>query len=162
MPLPSSGQLSINQIRNELGTSNGSLRTLSAQAGFSTPDRISEFYGYSATTNVFISYYVPSSLGCFNNSTFAAQASAVVNTTLDIGINWFGDLGGFVQAFFTINAGTFCNSTTIYTGGNINCVGENIVAIQHFFSPDSFGNQVYGDPTTFPTGGGVFYDFYPC
>jgi hypothetical protein len=47
MPLPSSGTLSINQIRTELGTTNASLRQLSAIAGFSTSDSISEFYGYS-------------------------------------------------------------------------------------------------------------------
>lgn len=50
MPLPSSGQLGINAIRNELGTSNGSLRYLSSLAGFGTPDAISEFYGYSSAT----------------------------------------------------------------------------------------------------------------
>lgn len=48
MALPSSGPLSIGQIRTELGSSSGSLRTLSAAAGKSTPDAISEFYGYSA------------------------------------------------------------------------------------------------------------------
>lgn len=46
MALPSSGPLSISQIRTELNTSNGSLRFLSARAGKSTPDSISEFYGY--------------------------------------------------------------------------------------------------------------------
>jgi hypothetical protein len=50
MPLPSSGPLGINAIRNELGTSNGSLRYLSSLAGFGTPDAISEFYGYSSAT----------------------------------------------------------------------------------------------------------------
>jgi hypothetical protein len=50
MALPSSGQLSINDIRVELGQSqaNSSLRSLSSIAGFSTPDAISEFYGYGA------------------------------------------------------------------------------------------------------------------
>jgi len=49
MALPSSGPLSINDIRVELGQSqaNSSLRSLSNLAGFSTPDAISEFYGYS-------------------------------------------------------------------------------------------------------------------
>ena len=47
MALPSSGQLSINDIRTELGTSEGSLHSLSVTAGFSTPDAISDFYGYS-------------------------------------------------------------------------------------------------------------------
>jgi len=48
MPLPSSGAISISQIRAELGTSSGSLRTLSSLAGFSTPDAMSEFYSYSS------------------------------------------------------------------------------------------------------------------
>jgi hypothetical protein len=47
MPLPSSGALGIGAIRTELGSSSGSLRTLSSLAGFSTPDAISEFYGYN-------------------------------------------------------------------------------------------------------------------
>jgi hypothetical protein len=53
MALPSSGPLSINDIRVELGQSqaNSSLRTLSNLAGFSTPDAISEFYGYSPALN---------------------------------------------------------------------------------------------------------------
>jgi hypothetical protein len=47
-PLPPSGPLSINDIRIELGQAqaNSSLRALSNLAGFSTPDAISEFYGY--------------------------------------------------------------------------------------------------------------------
>jgi hypothetical protein len=53
MALPSSGPLSINDIRVELGQAqaNSSLRSLSSLAGFSTPDAISEFYGYSPTPN---------------------------------------------------------------------------------------------------------------
>lgn len=49
MALPSSGPLGIDAIRTELQQSQGnnSLRTLSSLAGFSTPDAISEFYGYS-------------------------------------------------------------------------------------------------------------------
>lgn len=53
MALPSSGPLSISQIRNEEVNNGGfastySLRQLSANAGKSTPDAISEFYGYNA------------------------------------------------------------------------------------------------------------------
>jgi hypothetical protein len=48
MPLQSSGAISIDDIRTELGSSSGSLRTLSAAAGKSTPDAMSEFYGYSS------------------------------------------------------------------------------------------------------------------
>ena len=50
MALQSSGAISIGNIRTELGSSSGSLRTLSALAGKSTPDAISEFYGFSAAT----------------------------------------------------------------------------------------------------------------
>jgi len=52
-PLPPSGPLSINDIRVELGQAqaNSSLRALSNLAGFSTPDAISEFYGYPPTPN---------------------------------------------------------------------------------------------------------------
>lgn len=49
MALPSSGAISISQIHNELGSSSYSLRSLSASAGKSTPDSMSEFYGYSST-----------------------------------------------------------------------------------------------------------------
>jgi hypothetical protein len=57
MALPSSGQLSISQIRNEQVNNGGfassySLRQLSANAGKSTPDAISEFYGYAASSIV--------------------------------------------------------------------------------------------------------------
>ena len=47
MALPSSGSISIGQIRAELGTSSGSLRQLSSMAGKGTPDSMSEFRGYS-------------------------------------------------------------------------------------------------------------------
>lgn len=52
MALPSSGQISINDIRNEIGTSDGSLRALSSLAGKGTPDSLAEFYSYDA-----FSYY---------------------------------------------------------------------------------------------------------
>jgi hypothetical protein len=57
MALPSSGPLSISQIRDEEVNVGGlpstySLRQLSSQAGKSTPDSISEFYGYNASSIV--------------------------------------------------------------------------------------------------------------
>jgi len=51
MALQSSGAISISQIKAELGSSSNSLRTLSAAAGFSTPDAMSEFYGYASYSN---------------------------------------------------------------------------------------------------------------
>jgi len=48
MALQSSGAISISQIKTELSSSSNSLRALSSAAGKSTPDAMSEFYGYSA------------------------------------------------------------------------------------------------------------------
>lgn len=53
MTLQSSGAISISQIKSELGSSLNSLRSLSALAGKSTPDAMSEFYGF---TNTPVSY----------------------------------------------------------------------------------------------------------
>lgn len=52
MALPGSGQLSLNDIRIELGLSqsNVSLGSMSDTAGFTAPDAISDFYGYSAVS----------------------------------------------------------------------------------------------------------------
>lgn len=58
MALPTYGPLGINDIRNELGSTSGSLFTLSQAAGFSQPYRISNFYGYSAAVNVAYEFYV--------------------------------------------------------------------------------------------------------
>jgi hypothetical protein len=52
MPLPTTGPLSINDIRTQLSSSSGSLRTLSGLAGFSSPDSISEFRGYPTCSNI--------------------------------------------------------------------------------------------------------------
>lgn len=49
MPLQTTGQISISDIQTELGSTSGSLRTLSAAAGFTTQDAMSEFYGYSSS-----------------------------------------------------------------------------------------------------------------
>jgi hypothetical protein len=58
--LQSSGAISIDNIRTELGQAqaNSSLRTLSSLAGKSTPDAMSEFYGYSNVTATAYTFYV--------------------------------------------------------------------------------------------------------
>jgi hypothetical protein len=56
MALPGSGQLSLGDIAGELGVDPPlSLRSMSNSAGFSTPDAVSEFYGYSGA--VTYTYY---------------------------------------------------------------------------------------------------------
>jgi hypothetical protein len=55
MALQSSGEISISQIKTELGSASNSLRTLSSLAGYTTPDSMSEFYGFSSATELAIS-----------------------------------------------------------------------------------------------------------
>lgn len=146
MALPSSGQLGINQIRNELGTSNGSLRYLSSLAGKSTPDAISEFWGYSNTVNLYFDWTVPSSATCYQNYQFGAYEISLtgVNTNVNITINWYGDLGGYMTGVINFGTGEACsNNYYVYSGGNINCWGENYSYANVSISPGSNGNQVF-------------------
>ena len=54
MALPTTGPLSLNDIRVEIGaaTTNVSLGAMSDTAGFSAPDAITDFYGFSSGLNV--------------------------------------------------------------------------------------------------------------
>lgn len=76
MALQSSGSISMSEIGGELSNSSRSLRTLSAAAGFSTPDSFSDFYSYSAGGSF--------SLGNISGST--SQAFKTTSTT-STGIN---------------------------------------------------------------------------
>ena len=156
MALPSSGAISISQIQAELGGSY-SLRSLSAAAGKSTPDAMSEFYGYSNAVTVNINAFVPSIMGCYNNYTFAAatESSVPVNASVSVSIYWYGDLGGYIGGFVTIAAGYSCGSAGINTSGSVNCIGEYISNISWELAPASSGNQNY-----FPFN--YYTDLYPC
>jgi hypothetical protein len=151
MALPSSGAISISQIRSELGTSDGSLRNLSALAGKSTPDAMSEFYGYSNAVTVNIDLYYPTYVGCNNLYTFAVQSSQTVNTNVLVTISWYGDLGGYFDGTINLLSGTFCRSASLYSGGGVNCYGEYNQNLYWSMSPTSnggqnyFPNQSYGD-----------------
>jgi hypothetical protein len=163
MALQSSGAISISQIRNEQVNNGGfgstySLRALSANAGFSTADAMSEFYGYSAapaTHNVYINLYYPNYVGCYAYTYFAAVASEAVNTTLQVTMYWYGDLGGAFQAPVYIGVGTTCGSnSSVYTSAT-NCYGEYFSTWNAYLSPSSSGNQTY----VFNT---YYLDLVPC
>jgi len=157
MPLPT-GTISISQIRNELNPIYGSsysLRQLSAWAGFSTPDSMSEFHGYSPTHDVTITFYYPSYVGCYNYYYFAATSSETLNTSLTITMYWYGDLGGAFNGSVTINSGAACGSNYYVYSGGVYCGGEYYSANNYYFTPGSSGNQNY-------VGGSVYTDLMPC
>jgi hypothetical protein len=87
MALPSSGSLSISAIKTELGSSSNSLRTLSGLAGFSTPDAISEFYGYSSLTAIALSDvgFNDTEQGCTEGSN--SETASYYSTTDPVAVN---------------------------------------------------------------------------
>lgn len=75
MALQSSGTISLDDIRTELGLaqSNVSLGSMSDTAGFSAPDQISDFYGYSH-----------SSLTSINSTARAANSADACDETTSL------------------------------------------------------------------------------
>ena len=76
MALPTTGPLSINDIRVELGASatNQSLGTFSDTAGFAAPDAITDFYGFSALS---VAYRYNGTVG---KPAFECSISRVIST----------------------------------------------------------------------------------
>jgi len=113
MALQSSGEISIGDIRTEIGSSSGSLRTLSAAAGKSTPDAISEFYGYSHVTLTSFSSSI--------NSNFAGVCSESITTTYyhdgsftypDVGDTVYSNNSGssyLSSGYYKLGSGDFMN-----------------------------------------------------
>ena len=91
--LQSSGAISINDIRVELGQgqANSSLRTLSSLAGKSTPDAMSEFYGFSNATEFSISEmgFPDSEQCCIEGSGSGTQSVYSSSTSLALNVELF-------------------------------------------------------------------------
>lgn len=101
MALPTSGPLSFSAIANELSTplSNVSLRGMSNSAGFSTPDSVSEFYGYSGGGLIAVSWGY-SSRNIYSSciampTTFYADSSSP-NTATAVYADAEGTIPGFI------------------------------------------------------------------
>lgn len=109
MALPSSGPLSINNIRTELGISSGSLRTLSSTAGKSTPDSISEFYGYSSAPPIYLSVSVSE-----NSATFATSDGAALNS-FNYSTSQSVSGGGYCSGGTGTTSGTLSSGSSSYT-----------------------------------------------
>lgn len=108
MAVKTSGQLSLRyDIAAEVdgSTSNIRLRSLSSAAGFGTPDRMSEFYGYSAISN---SWYM--------NSRAVWLANTGVNSPATLPYN----LGGTMMGWFRVQSTTKKNQILFATGSTTN------------------------------------------
>lgn len=95
MPLQSSGEISIDDIRTEIGTTDGSLRSLSNTAGKTTPDAMSEFYGYSHS-------------GVYSDSfTYSASSDPCPNG------------GSLVTIYWGSSGDPYTNNATIYSNSSL-------------------------------------------
>lgn len=117
---------------------------------------ISNIEACSAYNIVVITPYVPDSMTCFSNYTFAMYADNIVDTIVQVEVTWYGDLGGSVTQYVYIPTGTNCGSVSFSSGGQINCIGEYFSLISTVITPPTYGNQLYqeGPPDT--------SGFYPC
>ena len=121
MALPSSGPLSINDIRVELGASstNQSLGTFSNTAGFAAPDAISDFYGFSA------------SLTGFTGSASQGGSKFICNQSLNTSYWHNGS-----SAYPTVGTTIYTNSggTATIGGGSAGYVKQNSLQYSQFNS----------------------------
>lgn len=111
MAVPSSGQLRLRgdialEVDGSATGSNVSLRSLSASAGFSTPDNMSEFYGYSSAVAPSVITY---------------NSSSVTETSMTISGNVTSDGGASITQrgfYFGTNSSSPTNNTKYTIGGS--------------------------------------------
>lgn len=104
MALPSSGPLSFSVIANALPMfpiPPYSLRSMSAQAGFTTPDAVSEFYGYGGTLTEFFRtpYADPDPFFMCNQTCDFPAYHNGINALPTIGDLVYDDLAGTIPIF---------------------------------------------------------------
>lgn len=119
MALQSSGQITIDDIRTELGSTSGSLRTLSAAAGLSSPDSMSEFYGYSASQASTTAWLTGDNVGnLFYTQTDSGLSGWTAGPQLGSARGWFRDAvyngSGWLAVFDT---GVWATTDTTGTSG---------------------------------------------
>lgn len=98
----------------------------------------------ASPTYVTIDYYVPYNAGCYNYFTFGAYSQGTyLDVTVVVEISWYGDLGGYMFSAVTLSASTTCNTGSAYSGGGINCWGENVSYTSVVLNPSSSTYQIY-------------------
>lgn len=128
MALPTTGPLSLNDIRIEIGaaTTNVSLGAMSDTAGFSAPDAITDFYGYSNST--LKPFYATS-----NSYKFEADACDVA-TPLSL---WHNGSASYPAQNDTIYTNANGSTTAVWArtkGININAGSLSSVGLEINFS----------------------------
>jgi hypothetical protein len=180
MALQTSGAISISQIKTELGSSSNSLRALSAAAGKSTPDAMSEFYGYSSIPEFYSTLSLSvgdSGSGTSANPWFSdgSEYSGFNTETQDFGDGEQYHFTGACLAFSKANDGFARNARVYVRIQNASNFTFPPVGYRDFWNWAIFGGLDYGSgeiaagtqqnvPTTYfskliglPASGGTFY-----
>lgn len=178
MALPSSGQLSLNDIRAELSaaSTNVSLRSMSSTAGKSTPDAVSEFYGYSGISTGLSSALYTQNLSTstawdiFQGDNEISTLSDYANTTSRLviqyingtsGTSYQGDfqIGSIVYfgpssyntQYSTTNWQTTTTNTSTYSGASWTTLGTGTTSgrwnMRNTSAPPSSGTGLAPDTT---------------
>tara|TARA_R110001606_G_scaffold219196_1_gene367076 strand:- start:720 stop:1160 length:441 start_codon:yes stop_codon:yes gene_type:complete len=118
MGLPTTGPLSINDIRIELGEAQGnnSLGDMSNTVGFPSPDAISDFYGYEQITKFY---------GSTSGNVKAVQACPDATPNTGILVKDLGNSSSSpeVDDIFKDGTGNVISTGTNYLPTNISSVG---------------------------------------
>ena len=185
MALQSSGAISINDIRTELGETTGSLRSLSATAGFSSPDAISEFYGYSGVTAPSVTTSAASSVGV-SSATLNGNVTADGGATVTARGFYFGTNSnvtsnptygsGSGTGAFSLNRTGLSSSTTYYfaayatnsagttVGSTLNLTTQTPVSVYNTgssFQVYTEGPRVWGPSYYTFNSGSIYTSPYP-
>ena len=161
MALPSSGQLKFTDIANELGVSltNISLRGMSSIAGFSTPDAVSEFYGFIgryAKTLYSVLWDVANGNPC--NKTYNTLSLWTNKPTLDTSALVFTSSSG--TALYSVNTGAWLSEDLInwrYYDSDGQYLTNDIVQCSTITYTFYTGVVYSGDPCSALT---LIYDIY--
>jgi hypothetical protein len=166
MALQPSGPIKMSQIKAELGSSSNSLRAYSLQAGFSTPDKLTDFLGFSALGSFsFADWTGTVSVNLNGNASFIiGNATAVsisptsfdlvrVNTTRTINVtvtvpSGFSNSGGTVTGTKTADqpAKLFAYSDWVSSGGSVSINKNNGVVS---FTNGTLGTVSSVSPSSF-------------
>jgi hypothetical protein len=131
MALPSSGPISGSQIATELSaaSTNISLRSLSSTAGFSTPDAMSEFYGYS-TAEYDISFYIADEKG---------------DSDLEVTIQGTAPNNSSINVTYTVSDSGYTTPTIAFKGGTTVSVSAEASG---FAGSGGLNGYAYGSSTS--------------
>lgn len=126
MTITGSGEISLNDIKTELSSSNDNLRAYAASASFSAPDSFSEFYGYehflykgTLTVGSWPTFGLNIAYGFSDNEEIGSISPTGFKTTDITELYWAGNV--LYLNFDSVTLPTFgklvINSTSFSSGG---------------------------------------------